>query len=111
MNQLKFIKPIKKIGVLKLSTQKSGKIAFSKQLERELNLLENRFLKIGVDNFNNVFFKVQKTTDDETFKISKRGAYFYLEYLELLNILNFKKGELKQFEVKEDKDKFFKIKL
>lgn len=109
MNQLKFIKPEKKDFVFKISTQKTGKIAFSKHLAIELNLFENRFLKIGSDSFNNIFIKSQKKSDEETFKISKRGVYYYLEYLELLTVLSVRKGETEKFEVKKDKDDFFKI--
>lgn len=111
MNNLTFIKPKKQLGKIKLTLQKSGKFGFSNEASKILNLTKNRFIKFGVDNYKNIFLKVQQEHDEECFRISKAGAYFYLNYSELLEIFNVKKTDSITFDLIKDKGNYFKMKI
>ena len=109
MKNIIFIKPKKQLGKIKLTVHKSGKLGFSKEAEKILNLQDNRFVKFGFDNDKSIFLKIQLTHDEECFKIAKAGEYFYILSPELLESFEIKKGETFTFDILEDKDKFFKL--
>ena len=110
MNNIIFIKPKSPLGKTKLTLHKTGKFGFSSEANKLLNLAENRFVKFGLDNFKNIFLKVQLEQDDECFRIAKAGEYYYIFSLDLLESLDVKKGENITFDLTEDKEGFFKLK-
>lgn len=109
MKNITFIKPKKQVGKVKLTLHKSGKLGFSREADKALNISENRYVKFGTDDLKNIYLKTQKELDDECFRITKAGEYFYLNYSELLEVLNVKKSDNVTFDLVHNDNQYFKL--
>lgn len=76
--KIRILKPKNSVSPAKLTVQKSGKMSFSKGSVEMLGIEQNRFVKFGIDENNNLYLFFSKKADEETFKISRTGQYYYI---------------------------------
>lgn len=90
--RIKYYEPKVTSGIIKCTVHKNGKMGFSRQAMRKLNVVTNSFAKIGFNEDDNndksLYLLVQDYGDDETFKINKAGDYYYLNTKYLFDDLN-----------------------
>jgi hypothetical protein len=88
---IKFFKAIELETNIKATIHLSGKLGFNSNALKKINIDENKFIKIGQgDDFekNNILYMlVCNEEDEETFKISKAGEYFYANTKALFDFL------------------------
>ena len=87
--KLKFFTPQAVEKNVKATVHKTGKLGFTKQAATKLNLSTGLFLKIAAneedENDTNLYAILSKTADNEGFKISKAGGYFFSNIKEVLD--------------------------
>lgn len=90
--KIKFIKPIISNGKIKCTVHTTGKLGFSKNAIKYLNIDNNSFVKIGVneddDSDKDLYLVVTSENNDDTFKVNKAGDYYYLNTKYLFDELN-----------------------
>lgn len=80
--KIKFISPKLAEGNIKCTVHVTGKLGFSKQAIKQLNINSSSYVKIGINeddkNDANLYMIIQKEKDNDTFKINKAGDYYYV---------------------------------
>jgi hypothetical protein len=69
-------------GVAKATVHKSGKLGFSKGAMEKMNFKENKYITIAFNEENpkdtSLYLIAYKESTPESIRISKAGAYFYI---------------------------------
>ncbi len=80
--QFNFIKPVGSSSKMKASIHRTGRMGFSLETIRELNLDSKKHLKFatnGADkNDKNLYMVILTESDHETFPVIKAGTYIYI---------------------------------
>lgn len=80
--KINYYKPTVTTGNIKCTVHKNGKLGFSRQAIKKLNISEKSYAKIGFNAENNndrdLYLRIQDNRDEETFKINKAGDYYYV---------------------------------
>lgn len=80
--KLKFINPEGLDKNLKATAHKSGKLGFTMEAAEKMKLSANKSARIAVNEDDstdtNLYVIVNDTSTDGSFKISKAGAYYYI---------------------------------
>jgi hypothetical protein len=65
---------------LKVTIQSSGKLGFTEETAKELDLSPQTYIKIGADENDSdvMYLIVYDHYDEEAFKVCKTGEYYYL---------------------------------
>jgi hypothetical protein len=88
---IKFFKAIELETNIKATIHLSGKLGFNSNALKKINIDESKFIKIGQgDDFEKskmLYMIVTNEEDEETFKISKAGEYFYANTKALFDFL------------------------
>lgn len=75
---------------LKATIQSSGKLGFTDDTAKELNLSEDTYIRIGADqNDKSLMYLVVVAQSDMAFKVCKAGEYYYLPTTRLFLALGF----------------------
>lgn len=77
---------------LKCTIQRTGKLGFTDTTIKKLELNETKGVKLGVSNENDIqqlFLAIVDKPDESTFKISKAGAYYYVNAKAVFDKLKF----------------------
>ena len=90
---------IRKYNVrLKATIQSSGKLNFTEDTARALELSDNTYMRFGVDDEDEsiYYLAILPEGDDNSFKINKSGIYYYLPGKLLFDALglNYKEGPI-----------------
>lgn len=103
-----FYKPPESQGTVKCTIHTNGKIGFSAAAMENLELSNNKYLKIGTNKDDeedkDLYMVVLEKEDEESFKINKAGDYLYvntkglfdkigLEYIKQKVIFDIRKTE------------------
>ena len=76
---------------VKCSVHKTGKLGFSIEAIKKLNINESTYIKLGINEDdktdNNLYMVIGNEPDVEAFKISKAGKYYYANTKALFDIL------------------------
>lgn len=90
--KIKYYKPKAITGKVKCTIHQNGKMGFSRQAIKKMDLETNRYAKIGFneedENDKALYLKIQGHQDVDTYKINKAGEYFYLNTKYLFDDLN-----------------------
>lgn len=90
--KIKYYKPRDTTGNIKCTIHKNGKLGFSRQAIKKLDINEKSYAKIGFnaenDNDKDIYLRIQDYKDEETFKINKAGNYYYVNTKFLFDDLN-----------------------
>ena len=80
MGDVKFFSARQYSAKLKVTIQSSGKLGFTDDTAKELELSSQTYIKLGADESNpEVMFMVVSTeVNEDAFKVCKAGDYFYL---------------------------------
>lgn len=113
-----FFKPKASIGKMKCTIHRNGKLGFSRGAIDKLGITLEKYAKLGFneeDKTDKSFYLViQEYSDDDTFKINKAGAYYYLNTSNLFDELNLdylrKKIIYDIQEIREDDINLYKLK-
>lgn len=113
-----FFKPTASAGKIKCTIHRNGKLGFSKAAIDKLGITLGKYAKLGFDEEdktdNSFYLVIQESPDDETFKINKAGAYYYLNTKNLFDELNLdylrKKIIYDIQEIKNDYSDLYKLK-
>jgi hypothetical protein len=79
--KLKFVKPQEIDKNIKAAVHSNGKLGFSSEAAKKLELAENRGALIALNeetSDGNLYFKLQLEPDENCFTVMKAGEYFYI---------------------------------
>jgi len=115
--KLKFIRPQSQSGTAKCTIHKNGKLGFSQAAVDRLNIKENTYVKIAVNEEDtsdvNLYMLVVENESNDTFKISKAGNYFYVNTKLLFDELqvDYKKKKIIYdiVEIEHEGEKIYKL--
>lgn len=87
--KITFIQPKLQLGKVKCTVHLSGKLGFSKAAVKELDISDNSFIKLGINeedqNDNNLYMLVTGEESADAYKINKAGDYYYVNTQHLLD--------------------------
>lgn len=65
---------------LKATIHSSGRLGFTADTAKRLNLSEHTYIKFAIDdeNDNDLFMIIVPNEDDDTFRVVRSGKYYYL---------------------------------
>jgi hypothetical protein len=91
MAEIKFYSAKQYCAKLKVTIQSSGKLGFTDETAKELELTSQTYIKIGADRNNPeiMYLVVCRQADDDAFKVCKAGDYYYLPTTVLFMSLGF----------------------
>ncbi len=80
MGGIKFFSARQYSAKLKVTIQSSGKLGFTDETAKELNLSSQTYIKLGVDENEpeDMYLVVLREADEDAFKVCKSGDYYYL---------------------------------
>jgi hypothetical protein len=115
--KLKVFKPQIVDKSIKCTIQKSGRLGFSIEAIKKLNLSGNSSIKIGTNSEDetdeNLYIIVQEIVDEESFKLYKAGDYYYIDTRILFDTLRFDyKNNTIMFDIvdfESDETKLYKL--
>lgn len=80
-------------GVVKATIHFNGKLGFSSEAVKILDINEKKYIKLGANEeekkYNILYMMVMLESDDETFKINKAGNYYYVNTKYLFDKMGF----------------------
>jgi len=90
--KIKFYNSLTPSGRMKCTIHRNGKLGFSKEAIKKLNISEDKYIKLGINeediNDKDLYALIQDYSDNETYKINKAGEYFYVNTKTLFDKLN-----------------------
>jgi hypothetical protein len=90
--KLKFFNPREAVRNLKATAHKNGKLGFSSDAAKKMELAAGKGARIAFDEENpndkTLYVIISSVAMDDTFKISKAGDYYYLNARLLFEELN-----------------------
>lgn len=119
--EIDFFEPEDKLGPIKATVHKSGKLGFSQGASKLIDFEKNKLFKIGRkkdanDSTNEVLYLIPVENEDElTFKVMRAGAYYSMKIKRLLSQMNIdyrNENETVSYdidEVKEGDKRYFKL--
>jgi len=76
-------------GIVKATIHFSGKLGFSQPAINKLQLGENYYVKLAINENDkrdsNLYLKVVREMDEESMKVNKAGNYYYLNTKDFFN--------------------------
>ncbi len=82
MIKFRFVAPSEGFGVVKATTQKSGKLNFSKGAVKLMGFEKNPYFKIALNaddkSDNSIYILPAKDKEAESYKAGKAGVYYYM---------------------------------
>lgn len=89
--KIKFIAPKPAIRAIKCTVHKNGKMGFSMEAIKLLNINSNCYIKLGVNEDDskdtNLYLQVLRNESTNAYKVIKAGKYFYLNTRSLFDEL------------------------
>lgn len=80
--KIKFLKALEEDNTVKCTIQKNGRLGFSSEAVKLLNINTNIYAKIGIDEeekkIGNLYLEITDKSDDETLRFRRAGEYFFL---------------------------------
>lgn len=118
MIDIKFFDPEELDRNLKVTIHKTGKMGFTMDAAKKLNLQEMKSANIGINandpNDNNLYLVINKDINDGKFRISKAGAYYYINTKILFDNLqiDYSKGNIvyDMSQERNERGTFYKLK-
>lgn len=119
--EIDFFEPEDRLGPIKATVHKSGKLGFSIGASKLIDFEKNKLFKIGrkkdtQDATNEILYLIPVDTEDDlTFKVMRAGAYYSIKIKRLLSQMNIdyrNETETVSYdidEVKENDKKYFKL--
>lgn len=103
---LKFIKPKEVTSIAKITIHKTGKMGFSRGASELLKLDINGYAKFGHNEENELFIVMEPNADEDTFNVSKAGAYYYISAKSLLDEIgvDYSKGDTIIYDIKRTEE-------
>lgn len=106
--KLKFYNPNELDRNLKVTIHKTGKLGFTMDAAKKLNLAEMKSANIGINEDdltdNCLYLVIEKDINEGLFRISKAGAYYYINTKVLFDNLkiDYSKGNI-TYDMSEEK--------
>ena len=115
--KLEIIKPPDSAGLLKATIHATGKLGFSIGAIKAMNISDSNFIQIALNtedkNDNNIYVFLTKKEDENTYRISKAGDYYYVNTKALFDKLEIdyrkKKIMFDVVEIEYEGEKVFKL--
>ena len=84
--------PQERIGIVKGTVHKNGKLGFSSGAAEMMNLGKNRYFQVATNSEDasdeNIYMIEAKEGDGRAFKVGKAGSYYYLRIKNVLDEMN-----------------------